>query len=99
MNIFDKANINSILDAKLNTHEILAWRSEGNKLHLKILTGATGRKNKKKYFFDFEFDITNIGTKDLVMLLSKKISATSPEQLKEFWKKELREVKIRNLTK
>lgn len=100
MNIFDKADIKSLLDAKLKSNEILAYRYELNKLFLKIpKADSVGLRMKKKNWFDFEFDVTNIGGKELHGLLLKKISANSADQLKECWKRELREVKIKNITR
>ena len=91
MNIFDRANVESLLNTKLLNAEILAYRFEGNKLLLKIpKAGASGLRMKKKNHFDFEFDVTNIGSKELHGLLLKKISAYSAEELKEYWKRELK---------
>ncbi len=105
MNIFDKANLNSILNSKLDSNELLAYRYEGNKLFLKVpkadLSGTrfTRANLSKKYFFDFEMDTTNIGSKELVGLFTKKILANSAQELKDHLKKELREVKIKNITR
>ena len=87
-NIFIKAKIKSLLDSKVSSGEIKFYTLNEKTLHIK--------KSKRS---KFSLDITVLSDDILVRILAKKIPDPSFINISDFYKKELRNLKIENLIK
>ena len=87
-NIFIKAKIKSILDDKVSSGEIKFYSLSKKTLHIK--------KSKRS---KFSLDITGISDDILVRVLTKKIPDPNIINVSDFYKRELRSLKISNLIK
>lgn len=88
MNLFTKTKIESILEDKLKNREILFYKLSDKNLHIK-----KSRRSKTT------LDIENISPHVLARLLTKKFPSPQDQNLSEFFKVELRELKILNVLK
>ena len=82
-NIFVKAKVKSLLDSKINSGEIKFYTLNEKTLHIK--------KSKR---CKFSLDITGLSDDILVRLLVKKIPDPSIINISDFYKRELRQLKI-----
>jgi hypothetical protein len=82
-NIFVKAKVKSLLDSKINSGEIKFYTLNENTLHIK--------KSKR---CKFSLDITGLSDDILVRLLVKKIPDSNIINISDFYKRELRQLKI-----
>jgi hypothetical protein len=87
-NIFIKAKIKSLLDSKVSSGEIKFYTLNEKTLHIK--------KSKRS---KFSLDITVLSDDILVRILTKKIPDPGLINISDFYKKELRNLKIANLIK
>ncbi len=87
-NIFVKAKVKSLLDSKINSGEIKFYTLSENTLHIK--------KSKR---CKFSLDITGLSDDILVRLLVKKIPDASIINISDFYKRELRQLKIYSIIK
>jgi hypothetical protein len=87
-NIFIKAKIKSLLDSKINSGEIKFYTLNENTLHIK--------KSKRT---KFSLDITGLSDDILIRILTKKIPDASTINISDFYKRELRNLKIAKLMK
>ena len=87
-NIFIKAKIKSILDDKVSSVEIKFYSLSKKTLHI-----------KKSKWSKFSLDITGISDDILVRVLTKKIPDPNIINVSDFYKRELRSLKISNLIK
>lgn len=87
-NIFVKAKIKSLLDSKINSGEIKFYTLNENTLHIK--------KSKRT---KFSLDITSLSDDILIRILTKKIPDASVINISDFYKRELRNLKIEKLMK
>lgn len=87
-NIFIKAKIKSLLDSKIDSGEIRFYTLNENTLHIK-------RSKRCK----LSLDITVLSDDILVRILTKKIPDPGLINISDFYKKELRNLKIANLIK
>jgi len=87
-NIFVKAKIKSLLDSKMNSGEIKFYTLNENTLHIK--------KSKRT---KFSLDITGLSDDILIRILTKKIPDASVINISDFYKRELRNLKIEKLMK
>ena len=87
-NIFIKAKVKSLLDSKIDSGEIKFYTMNDSTLHIK--------KSKR---CKFSLDITGLSDDILVRILVKKIPDSSVINISDFYKKELRNLKIENLIK
>lgn len=87
-NIFIKAKIKSLLDSKMNSGEIKFYTLNENTLHIK--------KSKRT---KFSLDITGLSDDILIRILTKKIPDASVINISDFYKRELRNLKIEKLMK
>jgi hypothetical protein len=87
-NIFIKAKIKSLLDSKVSSGEIKFYTLNEKTLHIK--------KSKRS---KFSLDITVLSDDILVRILTKKIPDPGLINISDFYKKELRNLKISNLIK
>jgi len=88
MNLFAKSKIISILEDKVNTGEIKFYKLSDSNLYIK--------KSKRT---NTTLCITNLSDDILVRLLVKRIPDASVINISEFYKRELRQLKISNLIK
>ena len=87
-NIFIKAKVKSLLDSKVISGEIKFYTMNDNTLHIK--------KSKR---CKLSLDITGLSDDILVRILVKKIPDSSVINISDFYKRELRNLKISNLIK
>lgn len=87
-NIFVKAKIKYLLDSKMNSGEIKFYTLNENTLHIK--------KSKRT---KFSLDITGLSDDILIRILTKKIPDASVINISDFYKRELRNLKIEKLMK
>jgi len=87
-NIFIKAKIRSLLDSKINSGEIKFYTLNEKTLHIK--------KSKRT---KFSLDITGLSDDILIRILTKKIPDASVINISDFYKRELRNLKIEKLMK
>lgn len=87
-NIFVKAKIKSLLDSKINSGEIKFYTLNENTLHIK--------KSKRT---KFSLDIKELSDDILIRILTKKIPDASVINISDFYKRELRNLKIEKLMK
>ena len=87
-NIFIKAKVKSLLDNKISSGEIKFYTLNEKTLHIK--------KSKRS---KFSLDITGLSDDILVRILTKKIPDPGLINISDFYKKELRNLKIANLIK
>lgn len=87
-NIFIKAKVKSLLDNKVNSGEIKFYNLNENTLHIK--------KSKRS---KFSLDITGLSDDILVRILTKKIPDPSVINVSDFYKRELRNLKIEKIVK
>ena len=87
-NIFIKAKIKSLLDNKINSGEIKFYNLNEKTLHIK--------KSKRS---KFSLDITELSDDILVRILTKKIPDPSVINVSDFYKIELRNLKIEKIVK
>jgi hypothetical protein len=87
-NIFIKAKIKSLLDSKINSGEIKFYTLNENTLHIK--------KSKRT---KFSLDINELSDDILIRILTKKIPDASVINISDFYKRELRNLKIEKLMK
>jgi hypothetical protein len=86
MNIFTKAKIKSLLDSKINTGEIKFYNVSENTLHIK--------KSKRS---KLSLDISGLSDDILIRILTKKIPDSGIMNISDFYKKELRNLKIQKI--
>ena len=87
-NIFIKAKVKSLLDNKINSGEIKFYTLSEKTLHIK--------KSKRS---KFSLDITELSDDILVRVLTKKIPDPSIINVSDFYKIELRNLKIEKIVK
>jgi len=88
MNLFTKSKIISILEDKVSTGEIKFYKLSDSSLYIK--------KSKRT---NTTLCTTNLSSDILVRLLVKKIPDASIINITDFYKKELRQLKISNIIK
>jgi len=88
MNLFTKSKIISILEDKVNTGEIKFYKLSDSSLHIK--------KSKRT---NITISTDKLSDDILVRLLVKKIPDASVINISDFYKRELRQLKISNLIK
>lgn len=86
MNLFTKSKIISILEDKVNTGEIKFYKLSDSSLHIK--------KSKRT---NITISTGKLPDDILVRLLVKKIPDPSVINISDFYKRELRQLKISNL--
>ena len=86
--IFIHAKIISLLDSKINSGEIKFYTLNEKTLHIK--------KSKRT---KFSLDITGLSDDILIRILTKKIPDASVINISDFYKRELRNLKIEKLMK
>jgi hypothetical protein len=86
MNIFTKATLKNILDRKILSKEIHAYTLYDNKLHIK-------KSKRSKYTLDIEV----LSEKLLIKLINKKIPDSNEINMSEYFIKEIRNVKLKEL--
>jgi|688.fasta_scaffold28048_6 hypothetical protein len=86
MNIFTKSKIKKSLDSKVETKEIRSYQLTENKLHI--------QKSKR---CKHTIDMTGVPDHILVRLLQKRIPDPGIQNTGDFFKKEIRDLKIKNL--
>ena len=87
-NIFIKEKVKSLLDNKINSGEIKFYTLSEKTLHIK--------KSKRS---KFSLDITELSDDILVRVLTKKIPDPSVINVSDFYKIELRNLKIEKIVK
>jgi hypothetical protein len=87
-NIFAKAKVESLLNNKISSGEIKFYRMGQESLHIKI-------SKRCKY----TLDISNLSDEIVVRLLVKKFPNPSVINLSDFFKRELRNLKIQEIIK
>ena len=88
MNIFTKSKIKKFLDLKVENSEIRSYQLTDTKLHIK--------KSKR---CKHTIDMTVLPDHILVRLLQKRIPDPSIQNTGDFFKKEIRDLKIKDLVK
>ena len=86
MNLFDKALLLKTLDNKVNSNEIKNYILIGSKLHIK-------KSKRSKYTIDLD----EVKPSVIIKVLSKKIPDVSVINIEDYFKKEIRNVKLNNL--
>jgi len=86
MNIFTKAKIKSLLDSKINNGEIKFYNFNENTLHIK--------KSKRS---KLSLNISGLSDDILIRILTKKIPDSGIISISDFYKKELRNLKIQKI--
>lgn len=86
--IFIKAKVKSLLDNKISSGEIKFYTLNESTLHIK--------KSKRS---KFSLDITELSDDILVRILTKKIPDPSIINISDFYKRELRNLKIEKIVK
>ena len=86
MNLFDKALLLKTLDNKVNSSEIKNYILTGGKLHIK-------KSKRSKYTIDLD----EVKPSVIIKVLSKKIPDVSIINIEDYFKREIRNVKLNNL--
>lgn len=86
MNLFDKALLLKTLDNKVNSSEIKNYILTGSKLHIK-------KSKRSKYTIDLD----EVKPSVIIKVLSKKIPDVSIINIENYFKREIRNVKLNNL--
>ena len=86
MNLFDKALLLKTLDNKVNSSEIKNYILTGSKLHIK-------KSKRSKYTIDLD----EVKPIVIIKVLSKKIPDVSVINIENYFKREIRNVKLNNL--
>ena len=86
MNLFDKALLLKTLDNKVNSSEIKNYILTGSKLHIK-------KSKRSKYTIDLD----EVKPIVIIKVLSKKIPDVSIINIENYFKREIRNVKLNNL--
>jgi len=86
MNLFLKSQIKKILDSKLESNEIKSYQLYDMKIHIR-------KARRSKY----TLDISGLPGHLLVRLLHKKIPDPSKVNNEVFFKKEIRDLKLKEL--
>lgn len=87
-NIFAKAKIESLLNSKISSGEIKFYKMGKDSLHIKM-------SKRCKY----TLDTSNLSDDIIVRLLVKKFPNPSAINLSDFFKRELRNLKIQEVIK
>lgn len=86
MNLFDKALLLKTLDNKVSSSEIKNYILTGSKLHIK-------KSKRSKYTIDLD----EVKPIVIIKVLSKKIPDVSVINIENYFKREIRNVKLNNL--
>lgn len=86
MNLFDKALLLKTLDKKVSSSEIKNYILTGSKLHIK-------KSKRSKYTIDLD----EVKPSVIIKVLSKKIPDVSVINIENYFKREIRNVKLNNL--